>query len=532
MKKRSRRLRVNLSIACIAIVCFFIGISQTFAKQRTLLFGVLPYLVPHHMAATYGPATLNLSQKTGLKIRFSTASNFSRFANNLRNQKYDLAIVQPFDVLSLVNKYNYHIIARVNEHLNTVFVVLDNSHINSIDDLKGKIIAMAPATAATSISALAYLRANKLTENDVLIKYLRSHDSCLQEVYNRLADACATGIPPVLAFEKRLNTKLKVIAKTPDYPHMALVVHNRVPVKERKLIQKIVTGWDQTEEGRKILQIMHFKGWVSATTQDYQILSSYTTNDFTVPYNETINSARTFAVFPYLPARKMAENFSALTLDFANMLQKSLTFHTTNSYMQFRRNLQNKLYSYALVQPFDYLLARDSGYIGLAELDMSISAAFYVATKSHVHSLKDLKGKIIALPPAEAAVSRLALNFLNSQKNSSIKDYKIIYRRSHDSCIHMVLARKAAACATAPILYNKIMKKELKGKVRKIFVTPSIPGLVFVAQKNIPEKERKNTQHYLLNLDKTKKGKNIIDKVKLSPFKLFNEADYRNLNIQ
>lgn len=241
------------------------------AAQRSFTLGVLPYLIPRNMAQTYGPAVADINRVTGLDLRLRTTSNFPRFADNLRSQQYDFVIVQPFDFIAAVDELNYRPLARISIQLESILVVAEDSPWQTLRDLKGKVIAMAPKSAATSRMGRVLLKEGGLIPGkDVTIQYLNSHDSCLQEVLNRRADACMTGPPPMRLFEKRTGVQMRILAKAPTIPHIALLAHSRVDADIAAEVQKVVTSWVDSGEGRAILKKMAFPGWIPAKVEDYE----------------------------------------------------------------------------------------------------------------------------------------------------------------------------------------------------------------------------------------------------------------------
>jgi ABC-type phosphate/phosphonate transport system substrate-binding protein len=241
------------------------------ATQRSFTLGVLPYLIPRNMAQTYGPAVADINRQTGLNIHLRTTSNFPRFADNLRSQQYDFVVVQPFDFIAAVDELNYRPLARISIYLESILVVAKESPLHTLQDLKGKVIAMAPKPAATSRMGRVLLKESGLIPGkDVTIQYLNSHDSCLQEVLNRRADACMTGPPPMRLFAKRTGVQMRILAKAPSIPHIALLAHSRVDAVSAGEVQKVVTSWMDNREGRAILKKMAFPGWIPAQVEDYQ----------------------------------------------------------------------------------------------------------------------------------------------------------------------------------------------------------------------------------------------------------------------
>lgn len=496
-------------------------------------FGVFPYLSARDTAITYGPVSAEFNQALKHEIRLRTSSSFEKFSEKLSAEYYDIAIIQPFDYLQAVEEYNYEPIARVAENLTAVFAVTQNSKYKSIKDLRGTRIAFAPKPAATSQLGLKALReAGMIPGRDVFLQFLPSHSSCVHQVAIEQVSACVTGPPIVKMFNERMNTQLQILTQTEAIPHILFIVHERVPLEHRLKLQQLITSWQTTAHGKKLLLSMGFPKFTVIKRSDYEIMRQYSLEQ---SESETIqardenqsDNALVLGVFPYLPPKRLAQTIAPLPPRFSELINKPVTFRTTSSFAKFTENLENQAYDIALVQPFDYQLALNHDYEPLVQKQGMIQAGFFVREESEIKSLQDLKGTSIAMPPHGAAVSRLALAELRKQGLIPGTNLEVQYRHSHDSCLFQLRRRLVSACAAWAEVAKLVNPEEMQG-IKLLSTTDSIPSPLFVVKKNLPIPLRNKLASEMLSWHRTQAGIQLLQTLRIGPFEEFDAARYDN----
>ncbi|WP_455203971.1 phosphate/phosphite/phosphonate ABC transporter substrate-binding protein [Kaarinaea lacus] len=249
--------------------------AQPIAKKSEYLMGVFPYLAPRELEKMYSPIAADYSKTINAKVLFRTNSTYKSFMKNLDKQMYDIVFVQPFDYVAIADKYGYRPLATRNKPLPAIFVVNPNSEIKSIEDLRGKTIALPPAVAAIS-----YLIKNHLLENgidpdsDITIKHFKSHGSCMRNVLIGSADACGTAPPALRFFETKMKTKLNVIAKTEGIPNSIFALHPRVPKEIEEKLKQQISSWPTTDDGKKLLKGVKVERFVPVEDSKYDSVRS------------------------------------------------------------------------------------------------------------------------------------------------------------------------------------------------------------------------------------------------------------------
>ncbi len=230
-----------------------------------------------------------------------------------------------------------------------------------------------------------------------------------------------------------------------------------------------------------------------------------------------------FGVFPYLPPHELESRFAPIAADFKRALGREIQFVSKTSYEVFAKTLlDEQAYDIAFVQPFDYVRAADrSGYLPLAAGPEKLYALLVTMAGSSIQSVADLKGKHIALPPRDAAISRLMRVHLKKHGLVAGKNVEFVYLRSHTSCLQHVLNGLVDACGTTPsAMYH--LKNPASERLRGIAETDVIPPALFVVHSRVAEAERKQLLNAILAWPKTSEGLGI----QLSGFVPIADADY------
>ena len=236
-------------------------------------------------------------------------------------------------------------------------------------------------------------------------------------------------------------------------------------------------------------------------------------------------------VFPYLPQAKLQELFDPIAADFSRVLGRKTELSSRNEYGDFATSLQKQEFDIALIHPFDYPAARDKhGYLPLARRGEELRGLLVVPVDSPLKSIKDLKGKIVANPPKEAAVSYLTSTALLGAGIDPHKSVQRDYGKSHFSCMQKVLIGEAAACGTArQALLHFEKEKQMTAKFRVLHETEPVSHSLFVVHQRVSKKERDALRKAILDWPNTEAGRKIIEGGQFIPFVAAEDKDYASV---
>ena len=122
----------------------------------------------------------------------------------------------------------------------------------------------------------------------------------------------------------------------------------------------------------------------------------------------TPESAYRFGCFPICRRSPSTSIFGPLAAGFAQGLERPVQLRTKSTFELFMKEVAAESYDIILVHPFFYVDAADnSHYLPLARVDDDLTAVVLVREDRPWDDWEDLAGHRLALPPAQAAVSRM-----------------------------------------------------------------------------------------------------------------------------
>lgn len=243
-------------------------------ESGALLLGIFPYFTARMLLKNVSPMLPAISRATGRVIQLRTSANFGSFMDGVESANYDVVLVQPFAYAKAIQS-GYLPLAAMKNSVQGLFLVREQSVYQSINDLKGKTVAMGPLDSA--LARLGYrslMQAHLVPGRDVTVNYRPNHASCLREVQSGTAAACVSS-QLNLRMWIPLVQNLRFIARTETLPGVLFLVHKRVPANIREKLQKEILSWKDTAEGRTILQSLGFGEAIPVDMPAYQKLQSF-----------------------------------------------------------------------------------------------------------------------------------------------------------------------------------------------------------------------------------------------------------------
>ena len=499
------------------------------AQSSSYRLGIFPYMSPRQTVELFGPVVAEMEKVLKHPVKLESAASFPDFSLELANHSYDIALIQPFDYHKAVELYGYLPLAQLDAPLVAKLVVRDDSRYQTITDLRDTTIGLPPEQSANARMTLRALYDNKLIpDRDVKIQYFKSHDSCIQQVWIGEASACGTSSTPIQVFTQRMQAKLRSVYDTPAIPHTLFVVHPRISSADRAKLQQIMTGWSQTEAGRAMLKTLGIPGFVVPKPAEYTIMRNYDQHVTRAHAELAAPKELIFGVLPYISPRMLSDNYSLALATLSKTAGSTIHLRSATNYDNFTTAVNSGNYDIILVQPFEYTNAIKHGYFPLAGMKNKLQTFFYVLANSPYNQLTELKGKVIAMPPVNAAQSRMARKGLMNVGLTPSQDVNIIYSVNHEACLQRVLSGEAVACATADRTLP-LLSKEITQEFRAIGQCPEVPGVVLMAHKRLPSSTRNHLQAEIVSWKDQVEGRKILDAIKLGDFVPVNDSEYQQL---
>ena len=211
------------------------------ALADTLTFGIVPQQTAVKTVEIWGPIAEHLSQATGLNIEIATAKDIPTFEQNLANQQYDLAYMNPYHYTIFSDSAGYRSIAhRAGKGIRGVVVVRKDSPITALSQLDGQAIAFpAPAAfAATLVTGAEMTQAGISYEP----RYTLSHDSVYRAVSSGLMPAGGGVGRTFKATDQATRDSLRILHTTAEYTPHAIAVKSNMSESTAQRLQTVLTS--------------------------------------------------------------------------------------------------------------------------------------------------------------------------------------------------------------------------------------------------------------------------------------------------
>lgn len=502
------------------------GAAHQATGDDGLRLGVFPYMAARQTIELYGPVAADMARTLGRRVRLESTSTMADYARALASQRYDIALVQPFDYLEAVERFGYLPLAQLSEPLVARFYVRDSSPHQSLADLRGTTIALPPATTAIARVAFRTLHEQGLEPGrDLQLRYLGSHDDCLQQLWIGAVSACAAGPAPAQVFARRMNAQLRPVHAAAPIPQVAILVHPRLPAAQRARLQARLIDWRDSDQGRALLRGLGMPGFVAPRPADYEVMRQF---DAPLRSRRPVGGQLWLGVFPYFVARDLVRDFAPALPALGRAAGRSLVFRSSSSFDGFVDALRREDFDLAVIQPFDFALARQHGYVPLAAMNRPVHGEFFVRDASAVHGLGDLRGQRVTMPPYESALSRLGRQALLKAGLNLDTDLRIDYQRGHDACLQQVHTGHAEACLTSPFTLQALPATWSAG-LRPVGRTLQIPGIVWMVHERVPAALRERWRAEVLAWKDHADGRSILDAIGLGELGAVDVAAYERL---
>lgn len=201
---------------------------------------------------------------------------------------------------------------------------------------------------------------------------------------------------------------------------------------------------------------------------------------------------------------------------------------TSNILSTLVRNLQDERYDVLLVRPSHISASamRDHGYRLLVAARGESKLHFIVRHDARLNTLKDIAGKYIALPDKNAYPTRLALAMLRDAGITPQPDH--VQYMDRQEAVGYVVKEKLSDVGVV-ISYSKVAKTWTKEGGRFLHTKDKLPFWSVIVSRKVDSATETKLRNALLDLDKTLKGREILEKIGVAGFVVGDQQAYLDM---
>ncbi len=225
------------------------------APGSDLVVGVLPFLPSRRIDELYGPLVMSMADALDRPVRLRTASSFGSFSERLKGFDFDIAVVQPFEYVQLI-ELGYQPLVHVDQTLAASMVSLTPIDSSGFADLTEFSIGTPPSGSAMRLLVEAEFSAVGIDPEAVDMTAYSTHADCLQNLVLGDIEICATAPVPLREFENEFGQELTVVLRSRTIDSLAFVASPDLDSTSAAQIESFLLGLGDDEASLEILRLI------------------------------------------------------------------------------------------------------------------------------------------------------------------------------------------------------------------------------------------------------------------------------------
>ncbi len=223
--------------------------------------------------------------------------------------------------------------------------------------------------------------------------------------------------------------------------------------------------------------------------------------------------AYTFSVVPQFEQRKLFSIWKPLLDELEKRTGFKLNLVGTADIPEFERRVEEKRFDFIYTNPYLVVREKSSGYIPLVHDAEPLRGILVVAKDSPVREVKDLDGKLLAVPSPNALGASMLLR--SELKRVYHISMRLLNARSHSSVyLHVVNGLADAGGGVEKTLREQ--KPAIRENLRILYSTGEVPSHPIAAHPRVPEAAREKLRSALFELAATPRGKTLLSAIPMT----------------
>jgi len=245
-----------------------------------LKVAIASIMSPQGSIESYTPLLDYISQELGRPVETTHSQTYSEVNELVRTGEVDLAFVCTSSYLVGEDQFGMQLLAapQVNGEKNyqAAFIVLVDSDIQMIDDLRGKVFAFTDPISFTGRIYPTYILQEVGESPESFFErtfFTFSHDKAINAVANGIADGASVDklvLDFAITREPELVNKIRIIHLSEPFGMPPVVVGPQIRPQLFATVQKILLDMHLTPEGQTALEALDYDRFVIVSDSDYE----------------------------------------------------------------------------------------------------------------------------------------------------------------------------------------------------------------------------------------------------------------------
>ncbi len=262
-------------LASLLTACWLCLGGLAHAQTMPLRIGVIPYLTPSILISLFQPLRQQLEKDLGQPVQLFTAPDVRTFARRTLKPDFDIVITAPHQARLAQLEGGYLPAVRFTGPLHAAVVVPVNSPIRTLEELKGRKIAMTDRSILVNIALLKLLADQGIGERDLQLFAVNSQNTGILSVARNESDAAVIAHFALDQSPPEQRQSVRSIFQSDPLPNVTILLSPRLDEQTRKRIQQSLLALPKTVDGARFLEQSRFLGIQVADESFMKTLDPY-----------------------------------------------------------------------------------------------------------------------------------------------------------------------------------------------------------------------------------------------------------------
>jgi len=259
----------------VLFLIIFLGNKNSIAKDNECHYnlGVTPQYDVRYLHSTWAPVLKILTKKTGCIFAFTGSKSAIEFEENLKQGKFDLAYVNPVQVVIgyLSNGYVPFLRSK-SKRLKGIIVVRKDDTIQDISELNGEKVVF-PAYIDIEAALLPKIALKEKIGITVQTSHVKTHSSVYLHVGKKLARAGGGSYTSLNNQKQYIKDSLRVLYETDEIYPYALIIHGLIDEDNYNTIHDAFM--EINKEAPELLKTISLDNPIQADIDEYMYLEKW-----------------------------------------------------------------------------------------------------------------------------------------------------------------------------------------------------------------------------------------------------------------
>jgi len=275
-------IRIQAVIALIAAI--FVTHSAFAADNKNesseLLMGVVPFMSPEALFKRMSPLEEYLSHELNQKVIIELNKSGAQLIKRTDAGRYDMVFTAANLAIRAFDSGLYVPGAIPSSLTTAVFLVHSSSSINSIEQLKGKVVATPQKKGTIAVMAPTFFREHGFSQSDMpkIVNYA-SQNAAFLAVENGDVDAAFIaefGFRKMLSkYKPPKSSPVKQIFRTKPFPGISMIISSHLSDDLREKIITSMLNLNKSEKGKIVLKKISFSPFKRSSSEEFDVIRYY-----------------------------------------------------------------------------------------------------------------------------------------------------------------------------------------------------------------------------------------------------------------